>query len=73
MNSDASQFQDAANYPNEESVFAPLYDSVPFQAFDLVMDESLDRLIGRWIHLAAPQAATTRLRSFSPGHPKKAK
>ncbi len=73
MNTGASQFDTPASYPDEDSVFAALYDSEPFEAFDMEMDEALGQLERRWVHLAAPKASSIRVRTFNLTHPKKAK
>ncbi len=49
-------------YPDEDQVFAPLYDSAEFAEFEQMIDDMLEVLVGQWLHLAAPRAASSGIR-----------
>jgi hypothetical protein len=60
----------------ETAAFESLFETTIFDDFDREMDERVEQLIGRWVHLAAPNAGRGR-RLFNPigkpplGKPKK--
>jgi hypothetical protein len=55
------------SFPDENQLFQPLYDSDAFADFEQAMDDMLEALVGRWVHLAAPSAGIGRLRgTFKP-------
>jgi hypothetical protein len=62
MNGDPAQTGGLEAFPDEDQVFIAIYDSTEFAAFEQEMDEMLAALEGRWVHLAAPAAASARLR-----------
>ena len=67
MNFDPAASGETAPFPDENQVFQPLYDSEAFADFEQAMDEMLEALVGRWVHLAAPTAGLGRLRgTFKP-------
>jgi len=61
-------------YSAEESAaFESLFETTQFEDFDRDMDERVDQLIGRWVHLAAPNAGRGRRLFASIGKPAKKK
>ena len=44
----------------ETAAFEPLFETAIFDRFDRDMDERIDQLINRWVHLAAPNAGRGR-------------
>jgi hypothetical protein len=70
MNNESTQ-SNPANFKAEEGLaFASLCESIVFGEFELEMDESLERLVGKWVHLAAPNADRIR-RLVKPSKPSK--
>jgi hypothetical protein len=67
MNGEVADTGGLEAFPDEDQVFTPLYDSSEFADFEQEMDQLLAGLEKRWAHLAAPAAATPRLRRASLG------
>jgi hypothetical protein len=62
---------DPANFKAEEALaYAWLQNSIVFGEFELEMDELLESLVGKWVHLAAPNADRIR-RLVKPSKPSK--
>ena len=55
----------------ETAAFEPLFETTQFDDFDRDMDERLDQLVGRWAHLAAPNAGRGRRLFSAIGKPPK--
>jgi hypothetical protein len=71
MNIDPATSDGIEPYPDEDRAFVVLYDSIAFADFEQAMDEMLEALVGRWVHLAAPRAAADRVRRTTMVIPKK--
>jgi hypothetical protein len=51
----------SGDYSAEETAaFESLFETTKFDDFDREMDERIDQLVGRWVHLAAPNAGRGR-------------
>jgi hypothetical protein len=60
-----------SGYRAEESAaFESLFETTIFDDFDREMDERVDQLVGRWVHLAAPNAGRGRRLFAAIGTPK---
>jgi hypothetical protein len=57
----------------ETAAFESLFVTTKFDDFDREMDKRVDQLIGRWIHLAAPNAGRGRRLFATIGKPPKKK
>ena len=63
--SDLGGSQPGGYSAEETAAFESLFETTVFDCFDREMDERVEQLIGRWVHLAAPNAGRGR-RLFSP-------
>ena len=73
MTPDASQPDQAQNFPTEGEAFATLWASEAFAEFELRIEAGLEMLEARWMHLAAPNAGQRQIRNVSAGRSRKAK
>jgi hypothetical protein len=55
----------------ETAAFESLFETTNFDDFDREMDERVDQLVGRWVHLAAPNAGRGRRLFATIGKPPK--
>jgi hypothetical protein len=55
----------------ETAAFESLFETTKFDDFDREMDERVDQLVGRWVHLAAPNAGRGRRLFAAIGMPPK--
>jgi len=55
----------------ETAAFESLFETTKFDDFDREMDERIDQLVGRWVHLAAPNAGRGRRLFAAIGKPPK--
>ncbi len=62
MNTDSTLPDGLKSYPDDNEAYAGLYDSTAFAEFEQAIDELIEALVGRWVHLAAPRAAMIRVR-----------
>jgi len=59
--SDSFGYRNPSGYlAGETAAFESLFETVAFDCFDRDMDERVDQLVGRWVHLAAPNAGRGR-------------
>ena len=57
----------------ETAAFESLFETTKFDDFDREMDERVDQLVRRWVHLAAPNAGRGRRMFAAIGKPPKKK
>jgi hypothetical protein len=70
MNNESTQ-STPTNFKAEEGLaYASLLESIVFDQFELEMDERLEQLVGKWVHLAAPNADRVR-RAMASNKPSK--
>ena len=60
MSQESAQSDPASFDAGEHAAFGAVLESANFEQFDLEMDEALQKLVGRWVHLAAPNADRIR-------------
>jgi hypothetical protein len=65
MNTDSALPDGLDSYPDDNEAFTGLYDSAAFAEFEQTIDHLIEGLVGRWVHLAAPRAAMSRVRKAS--------
>jgi hypothetical protein len=65
MNTDSALPDGLESYPDDNEAFTGLYDSTAFAEFEQTIDALVEALVGRWVHLAAPRAGTSRVRRAS--------
>jgi|GEM_PF-3483998 len=61
MNTDSALPDGLASFPDDNQAFVGLYDTSAFAEFEQTIDELIEAMVGRWVHLAAPQAAANRI------------
>jgi hypothetical protein len=72
--SDSFGNTDPSGYVAGETVaFESLFETSTFDCFDREMDERVEQLVGRWLHLAAPNAGRGRRMFAGVGKPPKKK
>jgi hypothetical protein len=60
MSNESTQPEQASFNTEEARAFALLLDSSIFDEFDRQMDDLFELLVGKWVHLAAPNADRIR-------------
>ena len=65
MSQESAQSDPASFDAGEHAAFGAVLESAIFEQFDLEMDEALQKLVGRWVHLAAPNADRMRRLAFN--------
>ena len=60
MSQESAQSDPAAFDAGENAAFGSVLESAVYEQFDLEMDEALQKLVSRWVHLAAPNADRMR-------------
>ena len=60
MSQESAQSDPASFDAGEHAAFGTMLESAVFEQFDLEMDEALQKLVSRWVHLAAPNADRMR-------------